>query len=81
MYIIFLIYASIFGAQCFQNVPIPLIDKLQAPLVANLDMSKFNQQLETYIDGAIQQAIEEAHETLNDRIEKLVNKLNYLNGK
>jgi hypothetical protein len=44
-------------------------------------MSKFNQQLETYIDGAIQQAIEEAHETLNDRIEKLVNKLNYLNGK
>jgi predicted ester cyclase len=44
-------------------------------------MSKFNQQLEAYIDGAIQQAIEEAHETLNGRIEKLVNKLNYLNGK
>jgi hypothetical protein len=44
------------------------MDKLQAPIVANLDMSKFNQQLEAYIDGAIQQAIEEAHETYNRNI-------------
>ena len=63
------------------NVQTPIVDKLGEPLMANLDISKLNQQLMASIDKEIQQGVQNI---FNNRyvakIEKLENDLNYLNG-
>ena len=53
--------------------------------MANLDISKLNQQLTAYIDKTIQQSHEEVQEkkphNFVEKIARLDNDLSYLNGK
>jgi len=53
------IFGKCEGTQCSDNVQVPLMDQLNAQLMANLDISKLNQQLTAYIDKKIQQSLEE----------------------
>lgn len=44
--------------QCQESFEIPLLNKLNAPLQATLDMTKFNMQLETLINKKVKAGIE-----------------------
>jgi thymidylate synthase ThyX len=61
------------------------MDQLSAQLIANLDISKLNQQLTAYIDKEIQKSLEEVQEKINHNFVKKNARLNndqsYLNGK
>ena len=61
------------GTQCSNNVQVPMMDQLNAQLMANLDISQLTQQLRVYIDKEIQKSLEE-------KIARLDNDLSYLNG-
>ena len=73
------------GTQCSNNVQVPMIDQLNAQLMANLDISQLTQQLRAYIDKEIQQSLEDVHEKINhnfvEKIARLNNDQSYLNGK
>ena len=73
------------GTQCSNNVQVPIMDQLSAQLMANLDISKLNQQLTAYIDKEIQKSLEEVQEKINHNFVKKNARLNndqsYLNGK
>jgi BMFP domain-containing protein YqiC len=62
-----------------------MMDQLSAQLMANLDISKLNQQLTAYIDKEIQKSLEEIQEKVNqnfvEKIARLDIDLSYLNGK
>jgi BMFP domain-containing protein YqiC len=62
-----------------------MMDQLSAQLMANLDISKLNQQLTAYIDKEIQNSLEEIQEKVNqnfvEKIARLDIDLSYLNGK
>jgi BMFP domain-containing protein YqiC len=62
-----------------------MLDQLSAQLMANLDISKLNQQLTAYIDKEIQNSLEEIQEKVNqnfvEKIARLDIDLSYLNGK
>ena len=64
------------GDACQTNVPIPLMDSMNAPLFANLDISKLTEQLTTYIDGVVERRIDEAKRkssaTFSERVEKVI---------
>ena len=73
------------GTQCSNNVQVPMMDQFSAQLMANLDISKLNQQLTAYIDKEIQNSLEEIQEKVNqnfvEKIARLDIDLSYLNGK
>ena len=73
------------GTQCSNNVQVPMMDQLSAQLMANLDISKLNQQLTAYIDKEIQNSLEEIQEkVIQNCVEKIARldiDLSYLNGK
>ena len=62
-----------------------MMDQLSAQLMANLDISKLNQQLTAYIDKEIQKSLEEVQEKINhnfvEKIARLNNDQSYLKGK
>jgi BMFP domain-containing protein YqiC len=62
-----------------------MLDQLSAQLMANLDISKLNQQLTAYIDKEIQNSLEEIQEKVNQNFVKKIARLDidlsYLNGK
>lgn len=45
------------GTQCSNNIQVPMMDQLNAPLMATLDISKLNQQLTAFIDKEIRRAL------------------------
>ncbi|XP_063397361.1 uncharacterized protein LOC134681637 isoform X3 [Mytilus trossulus] len=61
------------GGKCTKSLPIPLLDHLNAPLVANLDISQFNKQLQEYISDQIKQGVEEAKTDIYERMQEFVN--------
>ncbi|VDI17713.1 Hypothetical predicted protein [Mytilus galloprovincialis] len=62
------------GWTCTKSLPVPLLDHLNAPLVANLDISQFNKQLKEYISEEIKQGVEQAKTDIYDRMQEFVNK-------
>jgi len=68
------------GTECTNHVQTPIVDKLSAPLMANLDLSKLNQQLMASIDKEIQQGVQGIfNNKFVAKIDELENDLNYLN--
>lgn len=69
------------GRQCSNNVQVPMMDQLNAQLMANLDISQLTQQLRVYIDKEIQKSLEDKiNHNFVEKIARLDNDLSYLNG-
>lgn len=60
------------GDTCRESLAIPLLDNLKAPLVANLDITQFNKQLQGYINEQIKHGVDEAKKEIRGEMEKLV---------
>lgn len=88
-YMIFLVKSRGMGQSCdnklCNSVHFPLLDNMNAPLVANLDFSQFSSQLKIYIDEEIKKGIETAvkvlvlnitQEKLDDVIKKVDSHVN-----
>ncbi|VDI56763.1 Hypothetical predicted protein [Mytilus galloprovincialis] len=56
------------GQGCDDSVHFPLLDKMNAPLVANLDFSQFSSQLKIYIDDEIKKGVTTAVKVLVSNI-------------
>ncbi|XP_052083645.1 complement C1q-like protein 2 [Mytilus californianus] len=67
-YMIFFVSSRGMGQSCddklCDSVHFPLLDNMNAPLVANLDFSKFSSRLKIYIDDEIKKGIETAVKVL-----------------
>ena len=61
------------GDNCNNTVDIPLIDKLNAPLKAELDISKLNKQLKELISQEVKQSVVNAvNELVNNSVENIL---------
>lgn len=60
------------GDLCRKSLAIPLLDNLNAPLVAKLDITQFNKQLQEYITEQIKQGVEQAKHEIRGEIKDLV---------
>ncbi|XP_052073933.1 uncharacterized protein LOC127711822 [Mytilus californianus] len=61
------------GGKCSKSLTVPLLDHLNAPLVANLDISQFNKQLTVHISELIKQGVEQAKKDIDERMQEFVN--------
>lgn len=71
------------GKKCMKSLTVPLLDSLNAPLVAKLDITQFNKQLQEYITEQINQGVEQAKKEISDRMVEHINTFEEakLNGK
>lgn len=65
---IFLEWSEGIGQGCDDSVHFPLLDKMNAPLVANLDFSQFSSKLKIYIDDEIKKGVTTAVKVLVSNI-------------
>ncbi|XP_076109141.1 uncharacterized protein LOC143077977 isoform X2 [Mytilus galloprovincialis] len=60
------------GEMCRKSLAIPLLDNLNAPLFAKLDITQFNKQLQKYITEQIKQGVEQAKNEIGGEMKDLV---------
>lgn len=64
------------GDGCVNTIDIPLVTKLNAPLMAELDISTLNTQLKTLIDQEVKREVKRAvNSTVTQEIQNLESKL------